>query len=786
MGFRTIPLLGLLLLMGCRVMLDVREAGLTGPTPICTRLQETHGTASYCGFAATLTDVTQSGSGSESDPYILCSPYQVNAIGTDATLVTKSYKLGADIDMSCISGNHTMIGSQATPFTGNFDGDNKTISNWTYIDATIDYVGFFGGLAGGGLNIVKDLAFTSAQVTGKNYVGILSGNAGALLSGIRTAGSVTGTNYVGGIAGVFAVGVQTSSSSATVSGASYVGGLTGYMLHAEVASCSFSGSVSATGLYAGGLVGDSGSTIHNSYNTGTVSSTSTHVGGLVGRSSYGVENSFNTGNVTGVTSVGGLVGELRVVTPVSAVINSFSTGNVSGSGGTSTNVGFLIGTNAGAATNSYYLATASCDADALTAGTQACGTTATGTVASLSDFYDATLAPLSSWDFQGNSSDGTNDFWEERTGALPVTWNEAPEAFVPAMSGSGTDDDPYLITSVAEFNLIGRNHRYTGASFRLMSNLDFTATTFQEIGAGEGPFYGNFDGNGMTLSNITLAKTRTYAGVFGLSLGDVYDLTISNANISTTRVFAGLLSGWHYGTIRNCQTSGQATGGTFYTAGVVGILFGSITDSSSSATVVGTSSAAVGGLVGALSGDVTRSFATGTVTGTSGVGGLVGRFVSGSVSDSYATGAVNSGTGSNQNYGGLVGVMFANTSISRSYATGNVAGRNSTGGLVGSVNATGTSITNCFSTGNVTGSTNSATVGRLVGTSTASVTNSYYLATSTCDANTSTAGIQACNTTSTGSAAALSDFYSIATVPLDQWDFITIWDSDAASLPVLR
>jgi len=114
--------------------------------------------------------------------------------------------------------------------------------------------------------------------------------------------------------------------------------------------------------------------------------------------------------------------------------------------------------------------------------------------------------------------------------------------------------------------------------------------------------------------------------------------------------------------------------------------------------------------VGALVGfnddysSITTSYATGNVTGDDDyVGGLVGRNEDhSSITCSYATGNV---TGDDY-VGGLVGYNDDHSSITTSFATGNVTGDGSNddyiGGLVG-YNYDHSSITNCYARGSVTG-----------------------------------------------------------------------------------
>lgn len=679
--------------------------------------------------------------------------------------------------MSCIAGDHTPIGTLASGYSGVFDGNSKEIRNWTRIEAAEDYVGLFSYLSKG---IVKDLTMENATVQGNNNVGIIAGgtNHGYLLR-VHSSGTVSGNTYVGGLNGYAAWSLTQSSSSATVTANSIAGGLVGGTGHVQIGSSSFSGSVTVTGGTAGGIVGITGGMIANCYNTGNITGGADKIGGIAGSSGYHIHNSFSTGSISGTVTVGGIVGVMTSAT--TTLLNSFSTGDVYGNGGSSANVGVLYGTNAGATTNSYYFSGSTCDADTATVGIQACGTNSTGSYAVVSDFYSSANPPLSGWDFQNNSGDGTNNFWEERATAFPVAWYENPEAFTPPFSGSGTEASPYLITTEAEFNLIGMNPRLLESHYRLDANLDFTGG-FTQLSSEEAPFYGSFDGNGNTMSNITHTKTTAFTGVFGMvAKGVISNITVNNVNV-TGGVFAGGLVGYSLGTVTQARSTGSVIG-TYHAGGLVGLTVGTVSNSSSSVSVSGPGSA-LGGLVGNSTGAITHSFATGNVTNGNGhIGGLVG-ISSGTIENSYATGNVATGALWVSNYGGLVGNLSG--SVLNSYATGDVSAANNsyTGGLIGN-NSASAVIENCFSTGNVYSNGTSTRTGPLVGNTLLTITNSYYLSTASCDSG-SAVGIQACNVLGTGTIPLLSDLHDTDTAPLDQWDFTTIWSSDALSLPLLQ
>lgn len=71
-----------------------------------------------------------------------------------------------------------------------------------------------------------------------------------------------------------------------------------------------------------------------------------------------------------------------------------------------------------------------------------------------------------------------------------------------------------------------------GGDFILMNDIDFTGVTF--VTPFTSSFTGSFDGQGYTLSNITITGSRLYNGVFGyVSSATIKDLTLDNVSIGT-------------------------------------------------------------------------------------------------------------------------------------------------------------------------------------------------------------------------------------------------------------
>ena len=207
----------------------------------------------------------------------------------------------------------------------------------------------------------------------------------------------------------------------------------------------------------------------------------------------------------------------------------------------------------------------------------------------------------------------------------------------------------------------------------LADNIDLTGIDWTPIGKDDNKVYtGTFDGNGKTITRLTVTGSNEYAGLFGFigPGGTVQNVVLEGVQITSDNSsgYAGGVAGYCYrGTLENCSVSGSVSG-SFSVGGVVGDQWGgSITGCSSSATVKGTQRA--GGVAGTTNSGapLTACYATGDVTvendGTnnSHAGGVVGYNAYSTVIACYAAGNV-SGKGSGTiHVGGVTGENFDGT-----------------------------------------------------------------------------------------------------------------------------
>jgi hypothetical protein len=251
--------------------------------------------------------------------------------------------------------------------------------------------------------------------------------------------------------------------------------------------------------------------------------------------------------------------------------------------------------------------------------------------------------------------------------------------------GTGEPNNPYLIYTAEQMNIIGAEPNDWDKHFQLMADIDLAAymgTDFNIIGTYDlRPFTGVFNGNNHTIANFTYTCTdKDCIGLFGHVGPDavIRDLRLIDPNIDAPLAspVGSLLGHLSYGTITNCYVVHGRVLGDYRTGGLVGLNYGTITKCYSSGSVWG-NGGGVGGLVGSSEGPITYCYATATVSGDEEVGGLVGVTES-EISNCYCE-AIVSG---NEYIGGLVG--WNSNTITNCYSTGSsISGNRRVGGLVG-------------------------------------------------------------------------------------------------------
>lgn len=317
-----------------------------------------------------------------------------------------------------------------------------------------------------------------------------------------------------------------------------------------------------------------------------------------------------------------------------------------------------------------------------------------------------------------------------------LTASPSPEA----PSGDGSQANPYIISDAGNLAWAAQNNTdksgFAGSYFS--QNADITLSgEWQPIGDdttafGDDsyvPFNGTYDGNGHTVSglSITKASKADNEGLFDYigSSGTVKNLNV-DANIYGNGLNFGAVAGINCGNIIGCHATGiivgNRQGGMSYsgpgpgTGGLVGTNHGTISGCSASCPV---SNFDAGGLVGNNYGTVNNCFASGNVTGTV-AGGLVGWNVSGSISDCYASGNVSS----DDFPGGFAGENDA--TMSNCYALGSVTSSGDNINVGGFVCCNNGTITNCFACGSVSGTGQNQGLGGFAGDNSKTISGCYF------------------------------------------------------------
>ncbi|KHD37442.1 hypothetical protein NL50_04505 [Clostridium acetobutylicum] len=753
------------------------------------------------------------GKGTENDPYIINTAQQLENIQCDPGAY---YKLGNNIDLKGI--NWTPIGINSNvQFTGTFDGNGYTIENLTTNRLGTDVTGLFGYVNNGN---IKNLKLSNVNIIGRTDTGAIAGSVTgtSTIDNCSADGTITAYGNTGGLVGL-ATGLNITNSNSAVKitivdgiglkgeviSGDDVGGIVGNLTGNITNSYATGDVISKVGRYTGGLVGGITGTISQCYTTNNVTASGEEVGGIVGWLNGTMDQSYATGSVTSIcvqgstTSTGNCVGGLVGYVYSATIKNSFSTAKVSGNSYVG---GIDGGSRSGVNINYCY------SAGKIIATGSYVGGLAGGSATIVSSYYDGMASGYVPQNANDISKLTSEMEWQEtfKNWEFLNTWgidegksypylkevNKPNSVTVVPQNGSvgkGTEDDPYIITTVQQLE----DMKYDlNAHYKLGSDIDLTGISWTPIGNSSAQFTGSFDGDGYSIKNLSMDNPGVNVnGLFGY----IKDATIKDVVMKNTNILGGDYVGALVANVAGTSTidgclaiDGTISGGN-YVGGLVGYGTGlNISNSSSTVTVTGKNDN-VGGLVGSLSGNITNCYTIGDVTSDgNNVGGLLGN-ITGNITGSYANGNVTSNTANS--VGGLAGVLQGE--ILQSYSTGTIKGINNVGGLVGSSSSstiqdsfnigdvTGTdyiggiqgsgsaNIKNCYSAGKITGT--GTNVGGLTASTTSTITKSYFDSTAS--------GIK----TPQDEAKATSDLQSEATYL--GWDFVFTWGIDKA-YPYLR
>ena len=250
------------------------------------------------------------------------------------------------------------------------------------------------------------------------------------------------------------------------------------------------------------------------------------------------------------------------------------------------------------------------------------------------------------------------------------------ETVSESLSGEGTEEAPYLISSGADLaylaSSVNGGNNYSGKYIVLTKNVNMNFKAWTPIGkAASTPFAGIFDGKNQTISNLNV-QGSTLLGMFGvLSAATVKNITVGGTVVATGGV-NGILAGQIASgtTVENVTVKGSVIGGATDNGGIAGNTLkttdAQITISNcknyANITTKTTSTAAAGGIFGATAVKpqaiiIENCSNYGEIVSTGNfAGGIVGLFRACSGLNTKITGCYNFGniTGALQ-VGGIVG-----------------------------------------------------------------------------------------------------------------------------------
>ncbi len=551
-----------------------------------------------CLFTAACLAKYSGGTGEPNDPYLIATPNDLNAISLDSNDWDKHFKMTKDIDLAGFAGQVGRIGrSSNDTFTGLFDGNGYSIQNFTWHANDVDYIGLF-GYCGTSQNTatLKNIILINPVVhaSPRDNIGSLIGYSyGGYVQNCRVVnGTVSGGLNVGGLAGhIVSSQVYSCQADGTVEGIGSVGGLVGRGRSIHTLQCKSTGMVTATGEKAGGLIGvaHSISDVNSCFSEVNVVGSS-KTGGLIGALEYDsdVYNCYASGSVTGSYECGGFIGyvyESMSGSIDNKVINCYSTGLVTGG---PDYVEPFIGYRYGWTIIKYCYWNS--ETSGFSEGTWGWPKT-TDQMQSVETYFLWGLTSPGLWRI-----DDGNDYPR-------LVWENTPGIVIDApqfTGGTGEANDPYLIATPQQLNLLGAVKDLWNQYFKLIADLDmscFSYGEFDNIGSYLDSFSGIFDGNGHTVFNYhdkhglfgqvddssTIRNLRLddsqvgYDGaeILGLLVdrledGFIYNCIITDCNVFGKRLVGGFVGYNSAGTVKNCEVSGFVTGDRDLIGGITG------------------------------------------------------------------------------------------------------------------------------------------------------------------------------------------------------------------------
>ena len=419
-----------------------------------------------------------------------------------------------------------------------------------------------------------------------------------------------------------------SSVTLNLEKSSYIG-LSGYASNGVIKNINIDKFIVKGDSYVGTLTGEQRVDINASVNvTNSNVSGNSYVGGVYGAARTLSYVTIDNVNVKGDTSVGGIVGNVgsSKYTSNTVMKNSMVTGT--------TYTKAINGGQYGSARNYLLLNIKLNNEDVSNSTTDTINDINTYEVAGIDTYI-------------GGDNDNTGYYFDYNDQNKIVIKNTEDNPIVQLENGTGTKEDPYLISSEEDWKKASATSTTSDTYFKLTKDLDFSNKKFYMLGSKNNEFKGTLDGNGKKISNLSINVPKVssfdYVGIIGKG-GSAYGINLNNIKVTGCN-YVGALFGNTSGTVRDIYGSNLNISGNNYIGGIGGDIN---TNSPRPSSIIVSAKVEGNSYVGITTGSSYYGIEQiaiigGSATGNSYVGRLSGSTVS--WHDTYALETIPSGNG---------------------------------------------------------------------------------------------------------------------------------------------
>ena len=409
---------------------------------------------------------------------------------------------------------------------------------------------------------------------------------------------------------------------------SYIG-LSGYASNGVIKNINIDKFIVKGDSYVGTLTGEQRVDINASANvTNSNVSGNSYVGGVYGAARTLSYVTIDNVNVKGDTSVGGIVGNVgsSKYTSNTVMKNSMVTGT--------TYTKAINGGQYGSARNYLLLNIKLNNEDVSNSTTDTINDINTYEVAGIDTYI-------------GGDNDNTGYYFDYNDQNKIVITTVEDNPIVQLENGTGTKEDPYLISSEEDWKKASATSTTSDTYFKLTKDLDFSNKKFYMLGSKNNEFKGTLDGNGKKISNLSINVPKVssfdYVGIIGKG-GSAYGINLNNIKVTGCN-YVGALFGNTRGTVRDIYGSNLNISGNNYIGGIGGDIN---TNSPRPSSIIVSAKVEGNSYVGITTGSSYYGIEQiaiigGSATGNSYVGRLSGSTVS--WHDTYALETIPSGNG---------------------------------------------------------------------------------------------------------------------------------------------